>query len=174
MGSPASSQDSTIALSRFELFAGKPNTLLRTEIMEAGSLGWRNLYVLKATDLASGASASAIRLRVYLMGTMPVLIEPGALIIDLSELSTVIEALERMQAETLKPRPSSDLHFSYATSTDIVFSCSYDRQNDTWQYAAGKVYKNLRTYVPGTMETFTKRRFTELVALLKKVQASSW
>jgi hypothetical protein len=56
------------------------------------------------------------------------------------------------------------------TSNDIVFTCAYDLFADSWHYEMGKVYKNLRTYVPNTVSTFNKKRFNEFVELLKKAK----
>jgi hypothetical protein len=60
------------------------------------------------------------------------------------------------------------------TSTNVIFSCTYYRDDDDWQYEMGKVYKYLRTYVPSTTKAFNKKPFAEFVELLKQAKASQW
>lgn len=170
----AQSQDSTLTLSQFELFTSQPNKLLKTEIREIGNVGWTNINLFKTTDLLSGSSAYAIRAGNYNNGYMPALIAPSALYIDLGTLDTVIAVLDQIMSEADKPKSASDVQFTYTTSNDIVFTGSFDRASNYWNYEIGKVYKNLRTYVPGTTLTLTKKRFTELVSVLKKARDLQW
>jgi hypothetical protein len=162
-------QDSTVALSQFEMFTSQPNKILKTEIREIGTVGWRNLFLFKTTDLVSGTSASAIRVGNFSANDMPALIGPSAAYIDLSDLDSILQVLDRFVKEAEVPKPLTDIRYSYITSNDIAFTCSYDRFSDSWQYDMGKVYKVLRTYVPGSVRSFNKKRFKEFVELLKQV-----
>lgn len=170
----AKGQDSTIALSRFEQFTAQPHKVLKTEIREVGTFGWNYLNVFKTTDLSSGASASALRVGTFNTGYMPLLIDPAAVYIDAGDLDSVIAVLDRFVKEAEKPRPPAGFRLTYITPGDVAFTCTYERTSDYWLYEVGKLYKHLRTYVPATVRTYNKKRFTELVALLKQVSAAPW
>lgn len=170
----AKGQDSTIALSRFEEFTSQPDKLLKTEVREAGNFGWNYLTVFKTTNLLSGESASALRMGNFSTGYLPPLVDPAAVYIDLNVLDTLIPALERYIKESDHPRPPAGFRLSYVTSGDVAFTGTYERTSGYWQFEVGKLYKYLRTYVPFTVKTYNKKRFTEFVALLKQVQATNW
>lgn len=170
----AKAQDSTIALSRFEEFTSQPNKVLKTEVREAGNFGWNYLTLFKTTDLLSGASASALRVGNFSTGYLPPLVDPAAVYIDLPVLDTLIPVLDRFIKESDHPRPPAGFRLSFVTSGDVAFTGTYERTSGYWQFEVGKVYKHLRTWVPFTVKTYNKKRFTEFVALLKQVQAASW
>jgi len=165
-------QDSTIAYSKFEIFTSQAGKLLKTELKEAGNFGPRPVTVFKTTDIMSGISAYAVRLGYMNAVDMPILIYPKALYLDFDELDSVINVLTYFLTETEKPKPTNNLQLSYTTANDIVFFCSYDKIYNSWGFDIGKVYKHLRTYIPGTSITYhNKKRITRLIEELKTAQS---
>ena len=147
---------------------------MKTEVREGGSFGWNYLTLFKTTDLLSGSSAAALRVGNFSTGYMPPLVDGAALYIEVSDLDTLVPVLERFIKEAEKPRPAASFRLSYTTGSDVAITATYYRESDYWQCEVGKLYQHLRTWVPSTVKTYNKKRFTELVALLKQVQAASW
>lgn len=169
------SQDSTIALSQFELFATQPGRVCKTEYKEIGNIGWVNaVYLFKLSDINSGSNVYAIRLGNINSRDMPWLVNPYSIYIDLNELDSVINVLEQFKQETVKREHPADLHLSYVTPGDISFGATYDKSGDSWQFFMARVFRNLRTHVPYTYTRFNKKRFTEFLEILKAAKASKW
>ena len=168
------SQDSTIALSQFEIFTGQANRILKTELKELVGQDSRLVTVFKTTDLISGTSMHAVQIGYLNALDMPDLINPQALYFDLNELDSIINVLTYFLMETEKPKPTSDVRLSYTTTNDIVLSCSYSRGNGSWRFDFGKTYKYLRVLVPGSTATYhNKKRIIQLIEDLKTAKGTS-
>jgi hypothetical protein len=170
----AKNQDSTIALSQFEIFTGQTNRILKTELITAENRSSRPVNVFKTTDLTTGNSVYAIRVGYINSIDIPDLIHPEAIYIDVDELDAVISALTFFLKEAEKLKPVNGLCLSYATSNDIVFSYSYDKVYEAWRFDIRKVYKHLRTYIPNVSHTYhNKKRLLEFIEDLKTARTIS-
>jgi hypothetical protein len=169
------SQDSTVALSQFELFATQAGRFCKTEYKEIGSLGWLNpVYLFKVSDIKSGSNAYAIRLGNINSRDMPALVNPLSIYIDLIDLDSVINVLEQFKQEAGKHDHPADLHLFFITQGDLSFGATYDKSDNSWQFFMARVYKNLRTNVPYTFARFNKKRFMEFLEILKVAKSSTW
>lgn len=162
------SQDSTIALSKFEKFSITTGRLLKTESKEIGSMGAIDIAKVKTTDVATGNQALAIR--IYLDNPKNVAtVNSNAVYIELEDVAPIIKALQYFSKEIDTAGANDPLYYSLVTPTDVEISCSYSTYGmREWTINIGRVYHTLRTKVPAATYTFGKRRINELIDLLTK------
>lgn len=170
-GVAANAQDSTIARSRFETFASQPAMLIKTTSIPVGEVGSYRLLKLVATEVATDLRSTALKLEGRSEGPVST-VEPTGIYIDSLALDSVILTLEIFLVEMEKKNLPSDVLLRYSTASDIQLTCYYERLYDRWDFVIDKIYQELRTHVPGTGISFTKKRLKELVSLLKGAKAN--
>jgi hypothetical protein len=167
------SQDSTITLSKFEIFTSQPNKLMKTEIRETVSIGSTLLSRVKATDLTSGENASAIKISTERTSDMTP-INTKAVYIELNDLESIISALTYFSREVNQPKPETNAYYSFITSNDVAFTCSYSYSGfGFWNIEIGRIYPKLRTPVAASTYSFSKRRIDELIKLMSFLKQAS-
>ncbi|HYH13591.1 MAG TPA: hypothetical protein VD794_00130, partial [Flavisolibacter sp.] len=135
----AAAQDSSIALSKIEVFSSRPGRLIKTEIKELGVVSAVAVAKVKAVDVASGESFSAIKIYGNWSEPIPT-VSSKAVYIDLEELDGVINALSYFLEEAQKAKPVNNHYYSYVTPGDVEFSCFYSGSGfGFWDFNIGRV-----------------------------------
>lgn len=168
----ATAQDSLITFSKFQEFSSRKGALLKTELQHFGSVKSVHIAKVKTTDVASNIAFSAIRMAPYGTNSESIT-RKGNFYIDMEDVDSVLQALHYFLAETKKPKPSTDFTFTYSTSNDIQFSCSFNQNNlFSWSMEVSQLYPHYKSIVPGATYSFNKRDIENLIGLIKVAYAT--
>jgi hypothetical protein len=164
------SQDSSIALSRFEEFSSRSGVPLKRESKSVGSIRGIRVFQVRTTDLLHGDVMQAINLtRSMFADEQEPLIGVGKLYIDLQDTASLLQALEAFSGEIKKGNTSLvDFTLSYTTSNDVRFYVNYEHTSvSPWDLRVGQQFRHLRSMVPGSVTALGRREIDDLIFLIR-------
>lgn len=166
----AFSQDSTIALTRYEAFNLSSASILKTDIQELGTINLVTFDLVKTTNLASGQKFGAVKFFVGDRHRFNIL-SPYAFYISYDNLDTVLKVLQFFKAEMDKPVPTKNVHYSFKTNDNIQFTFYYDiSYSGNWYFAINRMYQNPLITPPALQLALIKKRIPELIYLLERAR----
>lgn len=164
------SQDSSIALSRFEQFSSRSGVPLKRESKSVGTVRGIRVYKVRTTDLSTGDRVQAINLTpIAFSDEQEPLIRIGKLYIDMEDTASLLQALQTFSNEIKKGNISLiDFTLSYTTSNDVRFYVRYDHTSiSPWDLMVGQQFRNLRSLVPGSVTSVGRREIDDLIFLIR-------
>ena len=164
------SQDSSIALSRFEQFSSRSGVPLKRESKSVGTVRGIRVYKVRTTDLSNGTMVQAINLTPTVFNDeQEPLIRVGKLYVDLEDTASLLQALQAFSSEIRKGNNSMvDFTLSYTTTNDVRFFVNYDHTSiSPWNLMVGQQYRHLRSMVPGSITSVGRREIDDLIFLIR-------
>jgi hypothetical protein len=169
--SNAQCQDSTIALSKFEMFSNQAGKMFKNESQSIGKTVGTSIFKERTTDLATGETHSAIKIRQNKYSHY------STLYIDVDELDGVSKALDYYIQQMKKGKPNYAPVFYYTTSNDVVVSCSYDEGGllgGGWDVNVHKIFHNTRYPVASSYVYLKNRELDDFIETIQKAKATTF
>ena len=165
----SSAQDSTISLSKFQVFSTQSGKLFKTFQQSIGYLNTMTVDLLETRDLQSGETRKAIRLSSD-QAVETRFTERNALYIDMEDLPALIMALDTFAKEISSGHNDERQKYHFITSNDIRFSLSYqDGLFSAWHFEINQQYRYLQNTRPGYGFYLGKRNLEDLLSILKRI-----